>query len=76
MRKESQGKGGSDSRKEKTLVRELKGLQAQPEMQQAFVQPVPEMCLGTVCITHILSTEDCISTQEWQEGKMKGRYRA
>ena len=30
-------------RKEKISVRELKGLLAQPELQQAFVQPLPEM---------------------------------
>ena len=35
--KESPEEEGRDSRKEKFLVREVKGLRAQPELQQAFV---------------------------------------
>ena len=35
--KESSEKEERGTRKEKTLVRELRGLRAQPELQQAFI---------------------------------------
>ena len=35
--KESPEKEGKGTRKEKTLVKELKVLRAQPELQQAFI---------------------------------------